>query len=171
MQGLKWQIHIRETLGPQSPAKVEQELRGALIQRWLPYQDSWLRRAEQPERGSWKFTYNKGKHCRIINLLARLAYTPEKGLWRKLGKMWSDQNIPHLQSVPQLRGKTLGRVRQSHRHWGGVARDLRNSKVTKRLGLGYMNPFWDVQCPLHGLHFHYYLMWPAGLITFRYHVL
>ena len=34
-----------------------------------------------------------------------------------------------------------------------------------------MNPFWDVQCPLHGLHFHYYLMWPAGLITFRYHVL
>ena len=51
MQGLKWQIHIRETLGPQSPAKVEQELRGALIQRWPPYQDSWLRRAEQPEIG------------------------------------------------------------------------------------------------------------------------
>ena len=117
----KWQIHIKDNL---VPAKVEQELRGALIQRWLPYQDSWLRRAEQPERGSWKLTYNKGKHCRIINHLARLAYTPEKGLWRKLGKMWSDQNIPHLQSVPQLRGKTLGRVRQSHCHRGGVAGHL-----------------------------------------------
>ena len=43
-----------------------------------------------------------------------------------------------------------------------MAGDLRNSKVTKRLGLGYMKPFWEVQCPLHGLHFHYYLMRLAG---------
>ena len=35
-----------------------------------------------------------------------------------------------------------------------MAGDLENSKVTKRLGLGYMKSFWDVQCPLHGLHFH-----------------
>ena len=40
IEGLKMEIHIRENLGAQAPAKVEQELRGALIQRWPPYQDS-----------------------------------------------------------------------------------------------------------------------------------
>ena len=125
----KRQIHIRESLGPQESDKFTRKMQGLKMANshlGKPRSTSTCKSGAGAEGGAnpemaaisrlvitesraawkkeleWKFTYNKGKHCRIINILAKPAYTPAKGLWRKLGKIWSDPKY----SSPAIRATT-----------------------------------------------------------------